>query len=127
MISIMLKCLLCLSIVGCSAIQQSYMVEPNWDNGDSCWRYGNVRWGVPRYDVRDIPVVRTDLGDIEGCIKGSNGCYVPAVQYFDDPGIIYLPNHLYAGYFEEIHERCHAFGAGHNLCHGVYAVDKEDC
>lgn len=112
---------LLLLLSGCSL----YMETPDWETGAGCWKYGiseEANFGAAECDAETAPVVRlsdkelmAECGNLRGCAD-PHGC------------VIYLPSIIYAGHYEETHERCHlALGRNHNRCSGLYATDKEWC
>ena len=109
-------------LLSCAA----YQIEPDWQTGEECWRYGVIAEHPPKVDPLTIPVLRLRDKEVANICSNLRGCYVD----IDAPYIV-LPGPLYAGQFEETHERCHAFGKRHcgglQAFTGAYATRRSDC
>lgn len=119
-----MKHLAAILFLGISGCQSWYMIEPDWQTGEGCWRYGVVvsheadaaPLTIPVFRMKDKEVER-QCGDLRGCYIGKTSADWPAK--ITEPPYIVLPGPIFAGFFELNHARCHAFGSRH--CAGAYA------
>ena len=108
-------------------IQQAYMIEPDWQTGEGCWRYGVSEEGqygtTTRYpSPLDVPIERLSYRDYLSRYGESYGVYDPKADK------IILPSRVFAGYYTITHERCHALlGYKHLSCAGIYTSRRDMC
>ncbi len=110
---------------GCSA----YMVEPDWQTGMGCWRFGVEVSETAPYHLDQPEVLRLSGREVEAaCDPLEVGNANRYACYDLSTNTVYLNRSpIFTGRYEEFHERCHRFGIFHNGCAGVYAVSEEDC